>query len=94
VDALYASTVPAPAAPAPGASGSPAAAPTAAEKESRLVDAIALRPEELPALLSARQAAAREALEAAGVDAARLFPVQGGARAQQEPGPRVIFTVR
>jgi len=91
VDAQYAAAFPAPPAPA---GGTPAPPPTAAEKEARLVEAIALKPEELPALLAARQAAAREALEAAGVDPARLFPVQGGARAQQEPGPRVVFTVR
>jgi hypothetical protein len=95
VEQLFAATFPAPTPPKPPAAGAPAPAPpTSAEQEGRLVEAMPLPPEELQALRAARHAAARDALVAAGVDPARLFAVQGGARPTKEGGPRVYFTVR
>ncbi len=83
---------PAPEKPAPGAA--PAAPPTPAEQEARLLEATTFPPEELPALAAARDAAVREALLAAGLDAARVFSVQGGDRARKEGGPRAYFSVK
>jgi hypothetical protein len=94
VAALYAATFPPPASPAKPVPAASAAPPPADEQEGRLVEAMALRPEDVPSLLAARQAAARDALVAAGLEPARLFPVQGGERASKEPGARVYFSVR
>ncbi|HEX9048938.1 MAG TPA: DUF748 domain-containing protein, partial [Anaeromyxobacter sp.] len=89
VAAVYAAAFPQGAKPAAGA-----APPAPAEEEARLLEAMPLRPEDVPSLLAARQAAARDALVAAGLEPARLFTVQGGERATKEAGARVYFTVR
>jgi len=97
VEALYAASFPPPSpppTPAAGAPSAPPAPPTPAEQEARLLEVITFPPEEIPSLLAARYAAAQEALVAAGLDQARLFSVQGGARAAKESGSRVYFTVR
>jgi len=98
VEALHAATFPAAAAPPKGTGSPPGAAPppppTPAEQEARLLEVMTFQPEAIPALLAARHAAAQQALVGAGLDPARLFSVQGGARAAKELGSRVYFTVR
>jgi hypothetical protein len=94
IAALYAATSPPPPAPAKPVPAAAAAPPTADEQEARLVEAMTLRPEDVPSLLAARHAAARDALVAAGLDPARLFTVQGGERASKESGARIYFSVR
>jgi hypothetical protein len=78
----------------PAAGAAPQARPTPAEQEARLVEAMTVPAEALPALAAARTGAVRDALLAAGVDPSRLFVVQGGDRARKEAGPRAFFTVR
>jgi hypothetical protein len=95
IAALFAATFPQPAASPPAGGAAPAPpTPTPAVQEARLVEAMTLRAEEVTSLLAARHAAAHEALVAAGLDPARLFTVQGGARAAKDAGARVYFTVR
>ncbi|MFO0585802.1 MAG: DUF748 domain-containing protein [Anaeromyxobacter sp.] len=81
--------------PAPPAAGQPAAKPpTPAEMEAQLLGRVATPPEALKALAVERTQVVRDALLAAGLDPARLFTVEGGERAQKEPGPRAYFTVK
>ncbi|MFT3914650.1 MAG: DUF748 domain-containing protein [Anaeromyxobacteraceae bacterium] len=81
--------------PAPPAAGQAAAkAPTPAEMEAQLLGRVATPPEALKALAVERTQVVRDALLAAGLDPARLFTVEGGERAQKEPGPRAYFTVK
>lgn len=81
--------------PAAPAAGPPAAKPpTSAEMEAQLLGRVATPPEALKALAVERTQVVRDALLAAGLDPARLFTVEGGERAQKEPGPRAYFTVR
>ncbi|MCM2333381.1 MAG: DUF748 domain-containing protein, partial [Anaeromyxobacteraceae bacterium] len=95
VEALYRRAFPPdPAAAKPPPGAPPAAPPTPAEQEARLLEATALAPEELPALTAARDGAVREALVAAGLDAARIFAVQGSERARREGGSRAYFSVK
>jgi hypothetical protein len=68
--------------------------PDPAAQEARLLSAIALPPEALPALATARAQAARDALLATGLDPARIFMVESMERASKEPAPRVYFGVR
>jgi len=75
--------------------GSKGAAPGVTEMEEKLVGAVVLGPEAMPALAQRRAEAARDALlHAAEVEPARLFVVQGGERAKKEAGPRVYFTLK
>jgi hypothetical protein len=94
VMALHAAAFPQPTAPEKPTPGAAAPPPTPTEQEARLVEAMTLKPEDVPSLLAARQGAARDALVAAGLEPARLFTVQGGERASKESGSRVYFTVR
>ena len=86
----------APATPAPPAAGGKQAAtpPDAAALEAGLLGRLTLPPEALPSLATARAQATREALLANGLDAARVFLVEGSERARKEPGPRAYFGVR
>ncbi|HYG67460.1 MAG TPA: hypothetical protein VD838_07360, partial [Anaeromyxobacteraceae bacterium] len=82
-----------PAAPAP-AKGEAAPAPTLAQMEERLLGVTAVPADAYRSLAAERAQRARDALVAAGLDQARLFLAQGGARAASEHGPRVVFTVK
>jgi hypothetical protein len=99
-DAAFPTTPATPVAPAAGrpAAGGPspaaATAPPPPDMEERLAAAMAVPPDALRALAAERAERARDALVAAGVDQARLFLVQGGARAEKEKGARVYFTAR
>jgi hypothetical protein len=94
VAAAYEAAFPPAAAPKPAPGQPPPAPPTFAAMEERLLGAVPVAPEALPALAAARTAAARDALLAAGVDAARLFTVEGGERATREKGSRAYFSVQ
>ncbi|HMK73352.1 MAG TPA: DUF748 domain-containing protein, partial [Myxococcaceae bacterium] len=74
---------------------SKAAAPGVTEMEEKLVAAVALDPEAMRALAQQRAGAARDhILQAAQIDASRLFIVQGGERATKDAGTRVYFTLK
>ena len=62
--------------------------------EAALLSTVTIPPEALTALATARTQSAREALQAAGLDPARIFLVEGTERARKEPGPRAYFGVR
>ena len=67
--------------------------PSVTEMEDRLLATIDLAPETLPELAQQRAEAARARIvEAAQVDPARLFLVEGGERAKKEGGHHVYFT--
>jgi hypothetical protein len=83
---------PSPAAATAGKQG--AAPPDAAAMEAALLGTVTIPPEALTALATARAQSAREALQAAGLDPARIFLVEGTERARKEPGPRAYFGVR
>jgi hypothetical protein len=84
-----------PPAPTSAAAGRPGAAtPDGAAMEAALLGAVTVPPEALTALATARAQAARDALQAAGLDAARIFLVEGTERSRKEPGPRAYFGVR
>ncbi|HSN16025.1 MAG TPA: DUF748 domain-containing protein, partial [Anaeromyxobacteraceae bacterium] len=68
--------------------------PTQLDMEERLVTAQQVPADAYRSLAAERAQRARDALLAAGIDAARLFLAQGGERAQKEKGARVYFTVR
>jgi hypothetical protein len=79
----------------PGAGRKPGEPPpTQLDMEERLVTAQEVPADAYRSLAAERAQRARDALLAAGIDAARLFLAQGGERAQKEKGSRVYFTVR
>ncbi|HET9552131.1 MAG TPA: DUF748 domain-containing protein [Anaeromyxobacteraceae bacterium] len=94
VAAAYEAAFPPGAAPKPAPGQPTAAPPTFAAMEEKLLGTVQVAPEALPALAAARPAAARDALDAAGVDPARLFKVEGGERASKEKGSRAYFSVQ
>ena len=69
--------------------------PSVTEMEERLLAAVELGPEVLPALARRRGEVARDRiLHSAQVEPERLFLVEGGERATKEKGPRVYFTLK
>ncbi len=73
----------------------PATPPTTTEMEARLLTTVDLGPEALPALGRRRAEVARDRiLQAAQVEPARLFLVEGGERAGKEKGAHVYFTLK
>jgi hypothetical protein len=80
-----------------GAPADAGAAPklTVTEMEERLLATIDLAPEAMRALAEERADGVRGRIaEAAQIDPARLFLVEGGERAKKEGGRRVYFTLK
>jgi hypothetical protein len=80
----------------PGAGGASAAQkPSVTEMEERLLATIVLPPETFRALAQERAGAVRARIvEAAQIDPARLFLVEGRERAKKEGGAHVYFTLK
>lgn len=89
--AAYAAAFPAP---KPAKGHSPTPPPPAAEMEQRLLGSLQIPASELRQLADARTKAVLAALRQAQVDPARVFEVEGGARAKKEGGAKVYFGLR
>ncbi|HQL48824.1 MAG TPA: DUF748 domain-containing protein [Holophaga sp.] len=68
--------------------------PPPAEQEQRLLETLPVAPEALRKLSDARVLALLETFTGAGIEPARLFKVEGGARARKEGGAKVYFTLK
>jgi len=68
--------------------------PPPAEQEQRLLETLPVAPEALRKLSNARVLALLETFTGAGIEPARLFKVEGGARARKEGGAKVYFTLK
>jgi hypothetical protein len=92
--AEYDTSYPAPPAQARKPGEAAPAPPTPQQMEERLAAAAEVPPDAYRSLAAERAQRARAALMAAGLDQARLFLAEGGARAEKEKGARVYFGVR